>query len=442
MHRFFERSFTLFILICTLPLLFLPKINLLSMGGRETAGIRIDDVVLMVFVILFAWTHFQLDRRLRDVEKWLFAIVGFSLFSFILNQFFYHIGWIHVTGNLLYALRIMEYFSFFYIGLLAVDFISPSVLIKSFIFWNFTIMFFQKAGLVGEFTMYGYNPSATYRPPGICSFPSETGAMLNLLFCYLIFKPQETSPRIPFWPPIVRQLYQASSLYILFIVFGLFTVITGSRIAIFAVAVVFLYCVGKKMSWRTPWTIGLSSAIVLIGGTLLTLFIVENQEMIDRSKGLLSMKNVELVEKVWNSVDVSKEPTVGTTLGHRETDLSWWLRIRKWCYVLKIYVMHPETYLQGVGPGFAFAGLDGGYLRIIVENGIIGAFLFWKFFSCIAKKSPQLKAMVVVFAINMIFFDVYIAYKPMSLLFLVSGMVWAEKSECVESTWALAGARR
>jgi hypothetical protein len=258
----------------------------------------------------------------------------------------------------------MEYFSFFYIGMLAIEYVNPSTFIYAFIAWNLVIMFFQKAGLVGEFTMYGYNPSATYRPPGICSFPSETGAMLNMLFCYVIFQPQIVSKRIPFWPPFVRQLARASSLYVLFIVFGLFTVITGSRIAIFAVIVIFLYCVGKKMSWRTPWTIAISAAVVIVGGTLITKFIIENQEMIARSKGLLSMKNIELIEKVWKSVDVTKEPTVATTLGHQETDLSWWLRIRKWCYVLKIYVQHPETYLQGVGPGFAFAGLDGGYLRI------------------------------------------------------------------------------
>jgi hypothetical protein len=63
---------------------------------------------------------------------------------------------------------------------------------------------------------------------------------------------------------------------------------------------------------------------------------------------------------------------------------------------------------------------------MLVENGLIGLFLFWKFFKSIAKKSPQLMSMVAVFALNMIFFDVYIAYKPMSLLFLVAGMTWAE----------------
>lgn len=426
MTRFFEKSFTFFILLLTLPLLFLPKINLVSFGGRETAGIRIDDFVLFLFLILFTWAHFQLGRRLREVEKWLFALVAFSLFSFALNQFFYQIGWIHVSGNLLYALRIVEYFCFFYIGLLAVEFVNPSTFILSFIVWNSSIMILQKCGLVGEFSLYGYNPSSTYRPPGICSFPSEAGAMLNMLFCYLIFRSQESVKRVPFWPPVVRQMARASSLYLIFLFFAFLTVISGSRIAIFAVAVIFLYCVGKKMSWRTPWTIAISTAVVVLGGGLFASFIVENEEMIDRSKGLLSMKNLELVTTMWNNVDISREPNTHTIFGNGQTDMSWWIRIQKWCYALKIYVSHPITYLQGVGPGFAFAGLDGGYLRIVVENGIIGAFLYWKFFASIAKKSPQLKWMVIALGINMIFFDAYIAYKPMSLLFLVAGLTWGQ----------------
>lgn len=431
MPRFFERSFTFVLLMFTLPLLFLPKINLLQYGGRETAGIRIDDLVLMGFVVLLGWAHFLLRRRLREVEKWLFAVLGFSIFSFVINQFFYAIGWIHVTGNLLYALRILEYFAFFYIGLIAVEYVSSSTLIKSFIVWNCTIMVFQKMGLVGEFSMYGYNLYAAYRVPGVCSFASEAGALVNMLFCYLIFQPKENNKLVQFWPPFVRQLTEGSYLYVMFIFFGLLTVFTGSRIAIFAIAVVFLYCVWGKMSWRTPWTIAITSVVVIVGGALLTMFIMENQEMLARSRGLLSMKNVDLMSKVWNGVDVNIEPKSNGMIGSGGADMSWFIRIQKWCYALKIYVTHPETYLQGVGPGFAFAGLDGGYLRILVENGLIGAFLYWKFFRVIAAKSPQLKWMVIVFAINMIFFDAYIAYKPMSLLFLVAGMTWAEEESRV-----------
>ncbi len=136
---------------------------------------------------------------------------------------------------------------------------------------------------------------------------------------------------------------------------------------------------------------------------------------------------------MWNNVNINIEPSFNGTVDNGQKDISLWIRLQKWSYVLKVYLTYPITYLQGVGPGFAFAGLDGAYLRILVENGIIGSFLYWKLFKSIATKSPQLMAMVIVLAINMIFFDAYIAYKPMSLLFLVAGMTWAENC-AVETT--------
>jgi hypothetical protein len=84
------------------------------------------------------------------------------------------------------------------------------------------------------------------------------------------------------------------------------------------------------------------------------------------------------------------------------------------------------------------AGLDGGFLRILTEYGIIGSFLFWKLFSTIYHKTLQLKWMVISFAINMIFFDVHLAYKPMSLLFFITGFAYTIRSENVHASgWAI-----
>src|SRR5690606_31552302 len=108
-------------------------------------------------------------------------------------------------------------------------------------------------------------------------------------------------------------------------------------------------------------------------------------------------------------------------------DTSWWMRIHKWLYALKIYLDHPESYFQGIGPGFAMAALDGGVLRIFVEYGIIGFILFFQLFYRIAKVSETLEYCIVAFAINMIFIDVYLAYKPMALIFFMTGYFYAEK---------------
>lgn len=417
----FERHFTLFWLCLCLPLLFLPKINLVSYGGRETAGLRIDDLTLIVFMAVFFWAHFALKIRMGTVEKWLFATVAFSIFSFCLNVFFMQLGLIHVSANALYAVRLLEYFLFFYIGMMSAEIFSLDSLIKAFTLWNGAIIILQKLGLVGEFSMYGYNASATYRSPGICSFPSEAGALLNLLFCYLIYASGKGGRLMSFWPVHVRQFLKSASLYLLFIPFAVWTTITGSRIAIAALAFCFLWHLLKKMSWKTPVTIAVTIAFIAVAGGAMTALIYNNKDMIERSAGLISWKNVELMEQVWDSIPIDKDPIGNENVSKQGSDESWWIRIHKWCYALKVYTSYPISYLQGVGPGFAMAGLDGGFLRIFVENGLIGTYLFFKLFQSIWRLSAQLKWILIALAINMIFFDVYLAYKPMSFLFLIAG---------------------
>jgi hypothetical protein len=108
-------------------------------------------------------------------------------------------------------------------------------------------------------------------------------------------------------------------------------------------------------------------------------------------------------------------------------DLSWWMRLHKWIYALKVYLEHPACYLQGIGPGFCGPALDGGYLRLLTENGLIGILLFLQLLSKLYRQSPQLKGMITALLVNMLFFDAYLAYKPMSLLFLVSGYQYVYK---------------
>lgn len=176
------------------------------------------------------------------------------------------------------------------------------------------------------------------------------------------------------------------------------------------------------------------ATLFIIAATFTSIhFIMENKAIINRSVGLLSFTNIDLIGLVWNQISIDYDPIGREAVLYQAYDMSWWMRIHKWIYALKIYYLNPQCWLQGVGPGFAMAALDGGFLRILTEYGMIGCFLFWKFFSAIARQSEQLKWMVIAIGINMIFFDVYLAYKPMSLLFLVSGCTWATQKQSGQS---------
>ncbi|MEI8125674.1 MAG: hypothetical protein WCG42_07970 [Parachlamydiaceae bacterium] len=421
--KLFDKSFSLFFVACGWLLIFLPKINLISFD-KETAGIRIDDVMLLFFALAIGWAHFALQKRINPIEGWTAAIIFSGIISFVLNRFFIAEEWIHVKANLFYCLRLAEYFIFFYIGAFSARFSNVSTLMKAFFLWNILLIALQKLGLIGQFTVDGYNPYVSGRSLGIASFPSEGGMLLNLMFCFFIYS-DETNTRLrKLIPPNFRSFFAETYVYWMFLLFSILIIFTGSRIALVGLAIPFLFRIKDQFKARSfaSWFFAIS---FLSAAIFMTVVMIQNNKAIsERSTGLLSIKNLELISIVWDSIDITSDPGDYESVKFQDYDLSWWMRIHKWCYLLKAYALHPECWLQGVGPGVALAAVDGGLIRILTEYGLIGCYLFWRLFRSISQQSVQLHWMIIAFALNMIFFDVYLAYKPMSIIFFVSGWTW------------------
>jgi len=426
MQFFARKTSLLFILVC-LPLIFIPKINLIKFSG-QTAGIRLDDMILLSFAVLLFWGHFVLEKRSGHLERLVIAITAFSFFSYFMNRFFVDLGWLHVDAKIFYCVRLLEYFLFFYIGAISIKFFEVSSIVRAFFLWNLVIMILQKFHIVGEFNVEGYSTSSSYRVSGIASFPSEMGALLDIMFCYLIYDGSWKSKIAAVLPFPLRRFLQKSYLYWLFLIFAILVIWTGSRIAILALVVTFLGKLKDEIRLRSLSSLLLAGIFIAVGAGVMFVAISKTMSLMSRSAGLFSFSNLDLIETVWDNIDLSHDPIGNESVEAGDYDMSWWMRIHKWCYALKIYYLHPECYLQGVGPGFAMGGLDGGLLRIFTEYGIVGSVLFFKFFTVIYRESTQLKWMVVAFLINMIFFDVYLAYKVMSMLFLVAGAQMAASS--------------
>jgi len=425
--RFFDRKTTFFVTLFTLFLIFMPKINLIKVGESETAGIRIDDLVLLGFSVFFFWAHISLRKKFNRLEKGMLAILGFSIISFIANQFLVAIGALHVEAKIFYALRFFEYFTFFYIGLIASRQFKLGSIMVAFVVWNMLLMAGQKLMIVGMFGSGGYIYDSS-RTAGIASFPSEMGLLLNMAFCYLIFSDEWRCPFKQLVPIEVQRFFEKNYLYALFFLFMFFVFLTGARIAILVQVLCFLVRLKDEFSFRVVKKAAVVVFFVLAAAGFIGYKLNQKGGIAERSKGLASWKNLELVQIVWNSVDVDYVPTGNEAVDYEEgEDKSWWIRIHKWCYATRIYLEHPECYLQGVGPGFAMAALDGGFLRILVEYGIVGFFLFGRFFWILAKSSRVLFWIMAAISFNMIFFDVYMAYKAMSLLFLMTGYLYQEE---------------
>ncbi len=85
MQQVLDRRSAFILLLFSLPLLFFPKINLIAFD-QETAGLRLDDLILLGFSLVCFWANFAVRKKLTDIEIILFAIVGFSFFSFSINR--------------------------------------------------------------------------------------------------------------------------------------------------------------------------------------------------------------------------------------------------------------------------------------------------------------------------------------------------------------------
>lgn len=425
--RLFQKSFILFFLALGLPLLFIPKINLITFTD-ETAGVRIDDAVLLGFSLIILWAHVAIQKRLSPIETWTFAITLISVFSFVMNRLLVSGEFLHVDAKIFYAFRILEYFIFFYVGAMATQFFRLSSLLIAFFAWNVFIMLLQRLQIVGVFSVDGYMLAGD-RAYGISSFGAEGALLLNFLYCYLVYDEGARQQMVAFFPRPLQHICKQCLVYVLFVIFGILIAQTGARIALAALVVSFILRVYQDIRWTAPKTL-FAPFIIAFGCLGMTaVFLWDNRAVVARSVGLLSMKNFSIINQVWETISITQPPMGNETSYGGGYDMSWWMRIHKWSYALKIYYLNPECYLQGIGPGFGFAGLDGGWLRILTETGLLGFTAYCLLFRSLSKLSPVVKAMMMAFYINMIFFDAYLAYKPMSLLFLVAGYLYHQSTQ-------------
>ncbi len=430
--RFFEHKLSLGVVFIALPLLFLPKINLISFNS-ETAGLRIDDMVLFFIGALLMWSHAYSHQRLYKVEGWLLLLTAFSFLSFFSNRLLVSSHILYMDAKIFYTIRLLEYFIFFYIGAIASQYFRDSTIVRAFFLWNLVLMILQKLNLAGAITVTGYSTDVSTRVHGIASFPSEMGLLINLIFCYLIFDRTTRSQFVRlFSSPWTRYLLGKFYLYWMFALCGTLVIFTGNRVSIVALLVCFLWRLKEEFSLRSIGSavLAMISIPFIIAGVFF--LVVQTASVYERSADLFSYKNLGLAQMVWEQIDLSKSPVGNEIISATDYDMSWWMRIHKWVHVLKAYITHPECYLQGLGPGFAWAALDGGLLRILVEYGVIGTFLFWKFFRCLYRINEQIKWMMVAFLLNMIFFDAYLAYKTMSLLFFLCGYAFERQQRSAQ----------
>lgn len=399
-----RKGYARLIFFASLLFFVVPKYNLIQVGSL-TSGLRVDDLISLLFFVILIKFFFNI-RGKGEIMFMIFLLFAFasSLISIILFE--------NYVG-ILFPVRWFEYFVFFIVG---VYFFERGLSIKPILVTLFAAQLIvgvlQFQGFLGAISSsYGVVAEAP-RVMGLTGGPWELAPYITLIMLSLCFE-------------YIKQKKNFN----VFLVFSLGLILvffTSSRIGLLAYVLSFVFLIAL-LSRRLLFFFVLSLPIFFILGFAFS------ERLLERSSGLMNLEaNIGFVVEFYNQVKpFSSLDYVGGY--YAEGDLSWQIRIYKWVIAIKSFLTLPFFTLFGVGSGMWGSALDGGWVRVLTENGLIGLILFTLPFIYWAK-SAILKSLVFVMFLNMVFIDINYASKFMSLLFFLIGyFLTLERSVCVYS---------
>ncbi|HIG2522078.1 TPA: hypothetical protein ACYFNZ_005654, partial [Klebsiella pneumoniae] len=207
----------------------------------------------------------------------------------------------------------------------------------------------------------------------------------------------------------------------------LIIMMTGSRMSLLAQIVILVWYMKLSASLVTI----IKRCLVVIPLLFAVYFFFGDSTVASRSDSLMNSDNIDQLLDSYSSVRITESVPSWGDLGvlsrGDEVDASWSMRGIKWIYAVKLYLSHPMYWMIGVGAGSFGNALDGGWLRITTETGIIGLLLFVMFLMRVKRLSPTMSLCVIAFCINMLMIDIYMSYKVMSMMLLLAGYYQKKK---------------
>lgn len=395
------------VLACALFLL-APKVNIIQISG-QTSGIRADDLFLLL-------VSPYLLMRVRDALN---SISAVRLYLAFIGLAFVSAVW-HVDSNdwklVLYPLRLLEYTTFLIFGALCT---SRRLLVS---IASLIILFNTGAALGQMFLGWGGFPYSRYaqevgaRAIGLTAGPWEMAAVVNIALAYLAYA----------WGRRPERTTRFLSIYMVALVC---MILSGSRVGLVVnTLIVASYFVALEVK---PW-----NRVLSLGATLaisaLTFAAVPNS-LGERSRALLEQGNLEHTQQIGRRDGCQIGEAGGTidfaVVDDGKHDPSWGVRAQKWATALCIFNQTSGNYLLGIGPGYFGPALDGGFVRVLVEHGAIGLLMLLASLIGGDTAFRHHRLFAIVFAAHMVFIDIYLSYKFVSLLLFMLGAMHASNND-------------
>lgn len=106
------------------------------------------------------------------------------------------------------------------------------------------------------------------------------------------------------------------------------------------------------------------------------------------------------------------------TGGFEATDASTRRRYFVWFTLLKTFI-ESKSFVWGLGPGFAGSAVDGNYIRIVAEYGLLGIVFYWKWFASLLRRSHYwFKSAIASVLVTGLYIDIFTSIKTILLVYI------------------------
>lgn len=414
-------SFAWFIFLSAL---FLPKINFFEIGNATY--LRFDDILVLFFLLFNSPLVFSFFNSLK-IPKWFFFFILFIFFSF-LSVFigYFIIDTISIVSGIFFVIRHIEYFVYFFVGVIFFQRNIDVFKVFSFLVWYyFIIVFFQSLNLIPSFTDFSIDRASAFT-----AGPYEFAVILAFLLVYFYFS-VKLSPLVFF------------NIFLCLILL----VMTQSRITIFSLLLIlfFKYILSMKSAAAVFKKSTVFFVIILFCLTFSQIF---NLNILSR---FLDFFNTDF-RGIF--VFLSEVPSVSSSndyfrvayddlfdnVGDFNGDLSSIIRLFRWTLLFDLVFSSPITLFFGLGPSFASVAVDGHYVRFFIETGLLGllSFIFFLFYSLIYFKLNSIMILFIfVLIINAFFIDIFTSSKVMFVFWFWFGYCYSRNKSTVRARFSV-----
>jgi hypothetical protein len=407
-----------FVFACLFWLLVGPRIELANVYG---SSVRVDDLVLIGGFVV---TWFSgATKPAMPLARPLIGVVAAGLVAALIGT---AVGTVEIAPALLYALRVGEYFLVY--PTLAIALTAGGERCAGQFEKLLMIVTVLQVGVATAQTLLGLNVGFSKfsfeRGAGLTAGPYELGAICAAL----------------------AVVWFARQRYLLFVLAVLGLLLSASRISMAAVAIgLAVYVVvrrrergragelpegskrGVAYTFR-PLVIACAASVALLSvdsgvGLLVSgsLDRAGSTSITDewRLSGALAEGNLPFTDAAayHSAAYVGFTQTLGMNSAQPGSDVSNLVRFYRWHMLLNS--MTPVSWGVGLGPSFAGASVDGAFLRVVVETGVLGA-MAWVLFMKAAwrRQAGVMRGVLITYLVGSVFIDLLFAFRP-------SVLIWA-----------------